>query len=66
MQTITHPSNPPANAMNFTTQHSDTLEIASWKQSDRPNVQSTNGVFYKVLKFADQYMVIWARVSTSK
>jgi hypothetical protein len=66
MNVTTHPSNPPADAIDFSTELSEPFELAYWKQISRPNVQNTNDAAYKVLKFGDQYMVIWARKIISK
>lgn len=61
MYTETHPSNPPADAIDFSTQQSDGIELANWKQTTKPNVQNTHDAAYKVLKIGSQYLVIWAR-----
>jgi hypothetical protein len=58
MKVTTHPSNPPADAIDFKTQQSDGYEIASWKQATKPNVQNTKDAAYKVIKLGDQYLVV--------
>lgn len=66
MQTLTHPSNPPADALNFSTQQSDGYEIANWTQDSKPNAQNTKDAAYKVLKLGDRYLVVCAMKITAK
>lgn len=60
MQTLTHPSNPPADAVDFTTQTSETLNIAHWKQTNKPNYQDTPDTAYRVFRIGETYFVTWA------
>lgn len=66
MKATTHPSNPPADAIDFKTQQSDGYEIANWKQATKPNVQNTKDAAYKVIKLGDQYLVVWVGKITEK
>jgi hypothetical protein len=60
IMSITHPSNPPADAIGFNTKLSDGYELASWKQTSKPIVHNTNDAAYKVLKLGDWYLVVCA------
>lgn len=66
MQTLTHPSNPPADAVGFKTQQSDGFEIANWMQTSKPAYQDTPNAAYKVVKLGDKYLVVWAGRIASK
>lgn len=56
----THPSNPPADAIDFQTQQSDGYELSSWKQASKPNVKNTKDASYKALRLGDKYLVVCA------
>jgi hypothetical protein len=60
MEVLTHPSNPPADAVDFRTQQSEILDIAHWKQTSKPNYQDTPDTAYKVFKIGNDYFVTWA------
>lgn len=66
MKVTTHPSNPPADAIDFSTQQSDGFEIANWKQTNKPNAQNTKDAAYKVLKLGSMYLVVWVGKITVK
>lgn len=66
MKVTTHPSNPPADAIDFSTQQSEGYELASWKQTTKPNVQNTQDTAYKVLNLGDKYLVVWVGKITVK
>lgn len=55
----THPSNPPADAIDFSTQQSGDYEIANWKQTTKPDVHNTKDTACKVIKLGDKYLVVW-------
>jgi hypothetical protein len=59
MKVTTHPSNPPADAIDFSTQQLDGYELANWKQTSKPDVQNTKDTASKVLKLGDKYLVVW-------
>jgi hypothetical protein len=61
----THPSNPPADAIDFRTQQSGDFEISNWKQTNKPNLQNTHDAAYKILKIGNQYLVVCARRTTA-
>lgn len=67
MNVLNHPSNPPADAIDFTTQSAETFDIAHWKQASKPNYQNTPDIAYKFFKIGDNFFVTWAgRKAVSK
>lgn len=66
MKATTHPSNPPADAIDFSAQQSEGYELSNWKQESKPNVQDTKDAAYKVLKLGSMYLVVCARKITAK
>jgi hypothetical protein len=46
----------------LTTQTSETLDIAYWKQASKPSYQNTPDTAYKLFKIGDTYFVPWAEI----
>lgn len=59
MKVTTHPSNPPADAIDFDIKELEGYELASWKQTSKPDVHNTEDTAYKVIKLGDKYLVVW-------
>lgn len=64
MEVLTHPSKPPADAIDFTTQSAETFDIAYWQQASKPNYQDTPDTAYKVFRIGNTYFVTWVGMKT--